>query len=181
MEKMDRLEQYIRSHREDFDEQNPDPALWEQIASRLPEPQATVRRLVMWKWMTAAAVTLALVMSGVVAGIYMGAGGNTQDPAYAEFLQAQQYYNSEYSKKKSELAQYVQDPEVDRDLKELDQMHAELSAEFSKSTNPDKSELINAMIQVYRTRIELLERVLNKVEKRKSGNPTKHEEDVIKI
>jgi hypothetical protein len=37
------------------------------------------------------------------------------------------------------------------------------------------------MIQVYRTRIELLERVLNKVEKQKSGNPTKHEEDVIKI
>jgi hypothetical protein len=178
---MDRLKEYIKSHRAAFDDQNPDPALWDQIASKLPEPRVAVRRLVMWKWMTAAAVIIALVMCGVVAGMYMGSGSGIQNPAYTEFLQAEQYYNSQYNKKKSELAQYVHDPEVDRDLNKLDQMHAELSAELMKSSNPDKTELINAMIQVYRTRIELLQRVLNNVERQKNGNPKSHEEDIIKI
>ena len=178
---MDRLEKYVNDNRDGFDDKNPDPLIWEQISARLPQPVKTVRHVVMWKWMTAAAVTLALVMCGVVAGMYMGSGGTINDPAYADFLQAQQYYNMEYNKKKSELAQYVSDPEVERDLQDLDLMHEALSEELLNSSTADKTELINAMIEVYRTRISLLERVLNKVERNKSENTGTQKDEIIKI
>jgi len=178
---MDRLEEYIRTNRDGFDDKNPDPMIWEHISARLPHQARTVRHVVMWKWMTAAAVTLALMMSGVVAGMYMGSGRTIADPAYADFLQAQEYYNMEYNKKKSELEQYVSDPEVERDLQDLDLMHDDLSQQLLNSTSPDKTELINAMIEVYRTRIKLLERVLNKVERNKSENTGTQEDEIIKI
>ncbi len=177
---MDRLEKYIKSHRDQFDDRNPDPALWDQIASKLPQKHDDSRRIAMWKWMSAAAVTLALVMCGVVAGMYMGNHRGSQNPVYAEFMQAQQYYNVEYNKKKSELSQYAHDPVLEKDLQELDKMYDGLSKEFQTTSEPDKTELINAMIQIYKTRIELLERVLNKIEKY-NDDQIQHEDEKVKI
>jgi hypothetical protein len=171
---MDKLEKYIRTNRDQFDDRNPDPAIWNQIMSRLPQ-KPVEHRIVMWKWMSAAAVGLVLILSGVIAGLYMGREGESKNPAYAEFMQAQQYYNVEYDKKKSELSEYTYDPEVDRDLKELDKMYEELSQEFLNTKEPDKSELVNAMIQIYKTRIELLERVLNRIENKQEKQPLKDE------
>lgn len=161
---MDQFEKYIRSNREQFDDRNPDPAIWNQIEARLPQKSATHRRLTMWKTLSIAAVALVLILSGVIAGMFMGRGSLSQDPAYAEFMQAEQYYTVEYNKKKSELAQYQYDPVVDEDLKELDKMYEALAKELTETSQTDKSELINAMIQIYQTRIQLLERVLNKIE-----------------
>ena len=178
---MDKLEKYIKDHREQFDDRYPPAHIWDQISSRLPQQREGVRRIVMWKWMTVAAVTLALVMCGVVAGMYMGRNAGHSDPAYAEFMQAQQYYNLEFDKRKNELARHVYDPEVDNDLRELDAIYQDLSHEFKSTNAPDKSELINAMIQVYRARIELLERVLNKIEQNNNENQIDHEDENVRI
>lgn len=174
---MDKLEKYIQTNRDQFDDRNPDPAIWDQINARLPQRRVE-RHIVMWKWMSAAAVALVLVLSGVVAGMYMGRDSKSQDPAYAEFMQAQQYYTVEYNKKKSELSQYTYDPEVDKDLQELDKMYEELSQEFLTTQKPDKSELVNAMIQIYKTRIELLERVLHRIEQNKQEKQTLQDENI---
>ena len=177
---MDNLEKYIKSNRDKFDDRNPDPMFWDQIAARLPQ-QRHDRRIVAWKWMAAAAVVLALVMGGVVAGMYMGRDPMSANPAYAEFMQAQQYYNVEYNKKKSELAQYTYDPVLDKDLQELDKIYNQLSEEFRTTSEPDRTELINAMIQIYKTRIELLERVLNKIEQNKNGTQIKNADENVRI
>jgi hypothetical protein len=178
---MDNLEKYIKENRNHFDDRHPPAEIWEQIAARLTQKREDVRRIAMWKWMSAAAVTLALVMCGIVAGMYMGRSGNSQNPAYAEFMQAQQYYNVEFNKKKSELSQYAYDPEVDRDLQELDKIYGELSNEFMTTKEPDKSELINAMIQIYKTRIALLERVLNRIEQNNNEKQIHHEDENVRI
>ncbi|HLF65010.1 MAG TPA: hypothetical protein VI603_14695 [Saprospiraceae bacterium] len=178
---MDRLEKYIQTHRDQFDDRNPDPAIWDQIATRLPQKRDEHRHIAMWRWMSAVAVALALVMCGVVAGMYMGNNRVAQNPAYAEFMQAQQYYDVEYNKKKSELSQYVYDPVLDKDLQELDKMYEALSQEFLNTKEPDKTELINAMIQIYKTRIELLERVLNRIEQNKDEKQLQYEDENVKI
>ena len=177
---MDNLEKYIKANRDQFDDRHPDPSLWDQIAGRLPHTRDDHRRVAMWKWMSAAAVTLALVMCGVVAGMYMGGNRGLNDPAYAEFMQAQQYYNVEYNKKKTELSQYTYDPVLEKDLEELDKMYDELSKEFLNTKEPDKTELVNAMIQIYKTRIDLLERVLNKIQQN-NNEQIHHEDEKIKI
>ena len=178
---MGNLEKFIKAHRDQFDDSNPDPALWDRIASRLPQQRDNTRRIIMWKWIAAAAVVVALVMSGVVAGLYMGRGTPGQNPDYAEFMQAQQYYNLEYNKKKSELSHYAYDPMVDKDLNELDEMYTDLSKEFMTTDEPDKSELINAMIQIYKSRIALLECVLNRIEQSNNEIQLYQDEEKVKI
>jgi hypothetical protein len=178
---MDNFEKYIGKNREAFDDRHPAPGIWDQISSRLPAPVKEGRRIVMWKRASIAAAVVALLMCGVAAGLYMGGQRVGENPAYAEFVQAQQYYTVEYNKKKSELAQYNYDPELDRDLKELDRMYEELSSEFQTTKEPDKSELINAMIQIYKTRIELLSRVLERIEQHNNERQIDHEADNINI
>lgn len=179
---MDRLESFIRENRDGFDDRHPDPRLWARIAAQLPASQYDgSRQILMWKWIAAAAVVVALVMSGVVAGIYMGQGSLGSDPAYAEFLQTQQYYSVEFNKKKSELSRYAYDPQVDKDLQELERVYQELSLELTQADQPNKQELINAMIMVYQSRIELLERVLRKTEQENSAKPTMSEDEKVKI
>jgi hypothetical protein len=95
-------------------------------------------------------------------------------------MQAQQYYNVEYNKKKSELSQYTYDPVLEKDLEELDKMYDELSREFMNTKEPDKTELINAMIQIYKTRIELLERVLSRIQQNDTEQ-IRHKDEKIKI
>ena len=111
----------------------------------------------------------------------MGRGSAAQNPAYAEFMEAQKYYHVEYDKKKSELSNYTYDPEVDRDLKELDKIYEDLSKEFQNAAEPDKSELVNAMIQIYKTRIALLERVLQKIEQNDNEKLIHDEDEKINI
>lgn len=177
---MDNFEKYIKAHRDAFDDRNPDPLVWERIAAQLPAPRAEGRRLAMWKWTAAAAAVIALVMMGIVAGMFIHRGMG-MDPAYAEFIETQKYYQSQYNEKKSELSQYVYDPEVDEDLEELDRMFEELSEELATTNKPNKSELINAMIQVYKTRIELLERVMGQIENKTDEESTDLNNENIKI
>ena len=176
---MDNLEKYIRENRDQFDDKFPDPALWDHIASRLPQNRTDSRRIVMWKAVSIAAVALVLILSGVIAGIFMGQNRVQDNPEYVEFMQAQQYYNVVYNKKKSELSRYAYDPEVDRDLNEMDKMYNDLSREYLNTDEPDKTELINAMIQVYKKRISLLERVLNRIEQNETQSI--QEDEKVKI
>src|SRR5690606_10880098 len=97
------------------------------------------------------------------------------------FMEAQKHYQAEYAQKKAELAQYVHDPEVDKDLQEMDRMFEELSAELHSASRPNKSELINAMIQGYRTRIDLLERILKKIEEGQNVKPSTLDDENVKI
>lgn len=177
---MDNFEKYIKSHRDQFDDRNPDPLVWERISAQLPVSRTEGRRVAMWKLTAAAAAVVALVMMGIVAGMYMNRGV-TMDPAYADFMETQKYYQSQYTEKKSELSQYVYDPEVDEDLQELDRMYQELSEELATTNKPNKSELINAMIEVYRTRIELLERVMTQIENKTNAQPTNLDDENLKI
>jgi hypothetical protein len=131
--------------------------------------------------MSAAAIGLVLILSGVIAGMFMGRSSINQNPAYAELMEAEQYYNIEYNKKKSELSQYTYDPELDRDLKELDKMYEDLSKELKVAGEPDRAELINAMIQIYKTRIELLERVLGKMEQNNNEKQINQENEDLNI
>lgn len=177
---MDKLEKYITGNRDQFDDRNPDPAIWDRIETQLPGRRVE-RRIMMYKWVSVAAVALVLILSGIIAGMYMGRGSAAQNPAYAEFMEAQKYYHVEYDKKKSELSNYTYDPEVDRDLKELDKIYEDLSKEFQNAAEPDKSELVNAMIQIYKTRIALLERVLQRIEQNDNEKQIHDEDEKINI
>ena len=164
---MDQLERFIQDNRSAFDDRNPDPALWSAIESRLPQHEA--RRITLWKAVSVAAVGLVLVLSGVIAGMYLTRSGFEDTAEYAEFRQAEQYYSVQFDRTRANLSQYTYDPAIDEDLAELDIIYQELSQELLKGEHPNKNEIIEALIQNYQTRLSILERILERIEE---GNET---------
>lgn len=160
---MDNLERFIRENKEQFDTRNPDPGVWNAIEQKLP--QRTSRQIVMWRWVAAAAVALLLIMSGVVVGTQMERGASSEYAAqYEEFKQAEQFYRIQLDEKVQALNQYAHDTNVESDLKELESLYNELSGELEDGLHPNQNDIIQALIQNYQTRIDLLERVLNRLE-----------------
>jgi predicted CopG family antitoxin len=60
-------------------------------------------------------------------------------------------------------------------------MYEDLSKELKVAGEPDRAELINAMIQIYKTRIELLERVLGKMEQNNNEKQINQENEDLNI
>ena len=176
--KMDRFEDYIRNHKDEFDTANPDPGLWNAIEDRLPEPQRSSRVVVLWKYAAAAAVALLLIMTGVVVGTQVGGQPDTEFAAqYDEFRQAEQYYRIQLDEKINALNQYAPNSNVESDLKELEDLYSELSDELEDGLHPNQNDIIQALILNYQTRIDMLERVLERVKEGQDQSKFASDED----
>ena len=172
---MDRLEQYIRDNRDRFDTANPDPALWNNIEQRLPQRKS--RQVIMWRSVAAAAVALLLIMSGIVVGTQMERADAVYTAEYDEFRQAEQYYRVQLNEKVDALQQYTHDTDVESDLNELESLYNELSQELEDGMHPNQDDIIQALIQNYQTRIDLLEKILNRLEEGENQSQLTSDED----
>ncbi|MDX1407520.1 MAG: anti-sigma factor [Saprospiraceae bacterium] len=176
---MDQLEKFIHEHRNRFDDRSPDPALWSAIEARLPGQEK--RRVVMWKWVAAAAVGLVLILSGVIAGLSINHPDFMDTAEYQEFREAEHYYSVQLSDRLTQLSNYEYDPAIDTDIRELNTIYEELTAELLRGVHPDKNQVIEALIQNYQTRIELLERVLRRMDQGNQRMQTNNDEETTKI
>ena len=174
--KMDQLEKFVVAHREDFDVANPDPGIWSAIESKLPSQRS--REVAMWRWIAAAAVGLVLIMSGFILGLRMdedpGVGISAE---YEEFLQAEQYYKIQINDRMNALGAYEPDDGLQSDIRELEGSYDELAKELNQGWHPNQQEILKALIQNYQTRIDLLERVLDRVEEGQAQSQNIIEED----
>lgn len=174
-DKMDRLEQYIRENREQFDSRNPDPAIWSAIESRLPQREA--RRISIWKITSAAAVALVFILSGVIVGLRMNEPQGALTAEYVEYQETKQYYSNQLQQRVNALSAYEPDEDVYADLNELQDVYDQLTTELEDGLAPNQNDIIQALIQNYQTRIELLERVLERLEESKEQMDLTSEED----
>ena len=172
---MDRFEQFISENREQFDSRNPDPAIWSAIESRLPKREA--RRISIWKVTSAAAVGLVFILSGVIVGMKMNQPQAGMTAEYVEYQEAKQYYSNQLEQRVNALATYEPDPDVYSDLEELQNVYDQLTTELEDGMAPNQNDIIQALIQNYQTRIELLERVLNRLEEGREQMKLTSEED----
>ncbi len=175
IEEMDQLEKFVRNHRAEFDSNNPDPGLWTAIEDRLPAKEA--KHFTIWKLTSVAAVGLVLILSGVIVGMNMNNNSVTSTAEYIEFREAEQYYNMQLQQRVSALAEYQYDPTIDDDLDELKEVYNDLSAELEDGMEPNKNDIIQALIQNYQTRVDLLERVLEKLEEGQKQFELNNDED----
>ena len=159
---MDRLEQFIQENRSSFDNRNPNPAIWNDIEARLPKKEA--RRISIWKLTSAAAVALVLILSGVIVGLQMNRPQADMTAEYIEYQQAKDYYSNQLQQRVNALASYEPDPDVYSDLEELQEVYDQLTTELEDGLAPNQNDIIQALIQNYQTRIELLERVMERMD-----------------
>jgi hypothetical protein len=183
----DKLEKYILDHRSQFDDQEPDPALWEKIDTR----KAPVIRI-NWKgfaWKAAAVV--AIFVSSYFFHDYMASRNQSSrgliskksevnSPIVRELIEAEAYYTSQIDMRKEEVFRLTaSDPEVRREITDemvdLDRVYTELKQDLKD--NADNEEVIEAMIQNYRLKLDILEEMLVRLKQSKESQNEKNHED----
>ncbi len=187
--KPDKLEKFILEHKDEFDFIEPGADVWKRIQK--PEPK--IRRLSWQKtgWRVAAGIAIfisAYFFHDLTDRMTKDNIASTvQEPAAEPnenvkiLMEADAYYTSQINSAKLEIEQRsVNDPglikDVDFDLVELDKVFAELKNDLKD--NSDNEEVINAMIQNYRLKLQILEDVLNQLKKSQNdkGSENKHHE-----
>ena len=100
---------------------------------------------------------------------------------YPEFSEISKYYQQEVQQKKAKLASYQVDQSLEHDLQQLDELTKELKMEFEEAPAGTEEQIINAMISNYQTKLEILERVLERVQSTNQKNANSKDENSIDI
>jgi hypothetical protein len=174
---MDNLEKFIRNNRNDLDRYDPSPEIWSEIKEKISH-----RKKIMRAWLSAAAtITLIFGLSLFAYSIFIKnrqqrEAGNIYQQ---EFRETEFFYNtmvnSLYQEAKPLLTSH---PEIERELKtdleHIDKICSEIKRDLND--NIDNQDVIEALIQNYKIKIQLLEDMLvtlkeneNNTEKRNSN------------
>jgi hypothetical protein len=168
----DRLEDFVKQQREQFDLREPDPSVWLRIN---PANVPVVKERRPMRWLRVAAA-VAMIFAGSTAGIYFLTGQKAETDQFAselyqEIQETEQYYSQMVSQRYEELKPFLmENPGAEEmlhaDLEELDEVYLELKEDLKDNVaNPD---VIEAMILNYRVKLEILEDLLNQLKEKEN-------------
>ncbi|HBS87348.1 MAG: hypothetical protein A2W91_14085 [Bacteroidetes bacterium GWF2_38_335] len=168
----DKLEKFILENRSDFDVYEPGDQVWEKILLKKEQKKIKSINWFSISWKVAAAVAIFFISLWVhnltsekqVTRIIIAQQNN--EPVIPELQEAEAYYTKQVDQKLQELYTYASsNPEikadVKRDLEELDNIYKELKNDLND--NAGNREIIEAMIQNYRLKLEILEDLLSRL------------------
>ncbi|PLX14456.1 MAG: hypothetical protein C0594_00045 [Marinilabiliales bacterium] len=180
----DKLEDFVHNKREEFDSYEPSPDVWDRIISDNKQKNGKRRSWFSIGWKVAAGI--AIFIASYFYHDYMSNKTNSstqianndhkvsiQDILIPEVAEAEAYYGSLVNDKMVELKQFSNIyPEIEHDvmsdLSELDSVCIDLKEDLKD--NIDNEEIINAMIQNYRLKLQVLEDILDQLEKSDKTN-----------
>ena len=168
----DRLEDFVKQQREQFDLHEPDPSIWLKI-NPANEPAVKERRPMRWLRVAAA---VAMIFGGSTAGIYFLTGEKAEtdqfsNELYLEIQETEQYYSQMVTQRYDELKPFLmENPGAQRmledDMEELDEVYLELKEDLKD--NVSNPEVIEAMVLNYRVKLEILEDLLNQIKEKEN-------------
>ena len=168
--KRDRLESFVEENRHEFDHLEPSDKLWAAISTQLDEKPK--KKISKFGWLKVAAV-IAVIILGPALIYQIGFSDrhplakNIQiDPEIQELMEAEAYYAQEVSGKLAEIQKCYQvhpeiKMEIEGDLNELEMMYHDLKNDLKE--NISNKEVIEAMIENNRFRLELVDDVLEQI------------------
>lgn len=192
------LERFVRDNRNSFDSDSPSPDVWQRIEKQLQEKRSAPVRRLKHKWLAIAA-SVALVISVATVWLVMknpDTAGNTvavtdratspaatDQPAKTDDIAA---IDPEYARQVAQFAVLI-DQKQD-ELKSLQKDNPGLYQKFSRDierldstynvlkhqlpVNPNKEELLQAMIYNLQLQIDLLNQQLDIIQKIKTSKTT---------
>lgn len=196
-EKKDKLEDFVNKHIDDFNQEEPSPELWSRIRTSAPikKPAKEIKMVPFNLVIKIAAAFLLLIGIGSIL-LYNNINQPTEQIQIVEekieetpvpfsmgnispeLAEIEDYYFSQVSHKLSELDQMDLDPEALEEVNYLNKEFAELQNEFSTSADDDK--IIEAMIENYRLRLDILENILHNMNQtEKVFDDEKDTEDIV--
>lgn len=178
-----RLENFVQENRQEFDTKMPKEFLWEGIEARLndlqpkqelavPQTKVVHLRQRIYRYAKIAAVGLILLTVGGFIGSYWTVQQQesvTLGSISEEYEELESFYSQKVNDQISELKNYSYDKSIVKDIEELDVAFKELEEELNvKGVDANNELIVNEMIDNYQAKIEILERVLNRLERNKT-------------
>ena len=179
--KMDNLEKFITNNREDFDTEIPNLKIWAELDRQLPKQEAPMeaKRISIRRFLSIAAAVTLLIGFGIGIGFYLSPPAKELislgdiSPEYAE---VEQYYTQQVSDKLATLANYkATTPEIQADLEELDQGMKDLQKELSVIPKSKEEAIVNDIIDLYKTKVAILEKLLESIQSSNQKNSIQNE------
>lgn len=190
----DGLEKFVNHNRAAFDKAVPSPNIWTNLEKELEETKKTNdtlnknaplsvvkalktnKRKQLWLYASVAAVSLLLLSIGGAIGSYWAnnEGSWTQKEVALgdiseEYAEVEAFYTRQISSSLEELKKYNYDKTLLEDLEELDAAFQDLKREMGQATAFTDQEIIQAMVENYQMKIEILERVLERLPRNKAA------------
>lgn len=195
----DPLERFILKNRAALDTAEAPDAVWEKLSTSTPEnnPQTPSRgNTVRLRFLSAntgrrlmrAAAALALLLTGAGIGMWYDSvpGKPAQTVALGEiapeYAELEQYYIRDIHLKQQQLNRISvnEDHDVTQDLAQLDQMMEELRSELQHVPPANREKVVRALIENYKAKAAILERVLERLEQT-NENPNSEEHEIDRI
>lgn len=168
---MDNLERFIKENRSEFDDQVPSLDAWSKITDQLDQQQPTkVRHLKIYSYVgRVAAACLLLFVGAYSSHTYFqqqtieGLSYNIDELA-PEYANEVEFYQQQVNLKMNSLANYESVHMVTDDMLQLDESFEELLTELKDVPYHRRAQVIQALIQNFENKINVLDKVLEEVE-----------------
>ena len=168
MKTNNRLEDFVKANRDEFDFREPSPEVWEKISAKKSKPKVITMRSYIIR--AAAVVAIIVATSAVLLQSNflnrVNYAFSTNDPEIKELIEAEAYYANQVNSKLKDIQKcYYTFPElkeeVETDLNELAEMYKILKTDLRE--NISNKTVIEAMIENNRYRMKLVDDVLEKI------------------
>ena len=178
----DPLEEFVHQNREAFDSEHPGLGVWSNIERQLDrQPQLRAiqsgRRFLYWR--IAAAIALLLIAGGIGRELGMQAMQEQQaamlEQAAPDFGETEAFYQETIAQAKARLTGYEVDPVLESDLDQLDKAMTELREELADAPPAERRMLVENLINHYRLKLNLLERILQRLQEAEAKKTNKND------
>ncbi len=170
-----RLENFVRDHRQEFDVFEPSDSVWKGIERQIDLRKRTRLTYILTR---VAAVAAIFILSFTIQKYFW----RNNEIVIPELQEAEVYYSGLINMKMDQLQSVLsENPEIEKELKsdmmELDSVYVSLKEDLKD--NIANQDVLEAMIENYRLRIDILEEMVLYLEvdqdDTKSNNKTKYE------
>lgn len=168
MNKGDRLEEFVKANRSSFDDLKAPQHIWAHIDKK-NRPSVTP----MWKWTAVAASALLLIAVGYIFGIKTETA--PEIAGWDEYLEAEKYYQARIEGKMKKIQTLPVGEEVMHDIQLLDEVYEQLRQQLVDDPNANAELVLSAMIKHQQQKLDVMEKILDRVDKYKHNENENHE------
>lgn len=166
----DQFEKFVLENMEAFDKEKPSPAIWKEL-SRAPRSRVKSKKSLIFLSKIAAGIMI-FILSYIFHEYHDFSQEREKSglvDVYNQFPdldEARDYYSYQVVRRMKEVAPYLQDnPDIagayEEDIMELDSMYTSLKMDLMD--NIANEQIIEAMIQNYRIKLDILEGILSEL------------------
>jgi hypothetical protein len=187
---MKSIEDIIRNNKDFFEDAEPSDGHMERFNRKLEMrfPVNTVKRSIVPYLLKAAVVTLLITLSSLWTWdhfIRTGSSRTTLGQVSPQYKEVENYYVHQVNLMEGEIVNVdlknnpAQKTMLMKEMKSMDSTYVSLQKELK--ANPNDERIINAMIEHYQTKLEVMSYIVNQLKTIRNDNQNKKENEKVKL